>query len=63
MITLTVYRKDHRRQPVRFGYTPFCRDHQADIPKNWCYLCGSEIFDEKQDLCIRCRGTKGENRR
>lgn len=62
MIHLIVYCKDHRRRPIRFGFSPALRDRQADIPGSWCSLCGSEIFEEGQDRCIRCRSWKGEYR-
>ena len=62
VINLIVYCKDHCRQPVRFGFPPPLRDIQADIPKSWCCLCGSEVFERGQDRCIRCRGAKGANR-
>ena len=60
MIHLIVYCIDHRRRPVRFGYAPSMRDLQADIPRTWCCLCGSEGFERGQDRCIRCRSLKGE---
>lgn len=59
-MTLTVYCKDHRRRPVRFGYAPFFRDLQSDIPLAWCSRCGCEVFEPGQDRCSRCRSTKGE---
>ena len=62
MIHLIVYCKDHRRRPVRFGYAPSMRDLQADIPRTWCCQCGSEVFENGQDRCIRCRSWKGEYR-
>ena len=60
VLTLTVYCKDHRRRPIRFGRRPVFRDMQADIPQAWCSRCGSEVFEPQQDHCIRCRSTKGE---
>ena len=60
VIHLIVYCKDHRRRPVRFGYAPSIRDLQADIPRTWCCLCGSEVFENGQDRCIRCCSLKGE---
>lgn len=61
-MNLTVYCKDHRRRPIRFGRTPFFMDRQADIPVGWCCLCGSEVFEYGQDRCCRCRDAKGEKR-
>ena len=61
MLALTVYCKNHRRRPVRFGHTPFFRDVQADIPAGWCCRCGSEVFESGKDLCMGCRSLKGEN--
>ena len=61
MLTLTVYCKNHRRRPIRFGPMPYFRDPQADIPAGWCCRCGSEVFDSGKDLCIGCRSNKGEN--
>ena len=55
MISLTVYLKDHKRMPARFGFFSPFRDTQADIPKGWCICCGSEVFDRGQERCIRCR--------
>lgn len=61
MLALTVYCKDRRRRPARFGHTPFFRDVQADIPAGWCCRCGSEVFESGKDLCMGCRSLKGEN--
>lgn len=61
MLALTVYCKDRRRRPVRFGHTPFFRDVQADIPAGWCCRCGSEVFESGKDLCMGCHSLKGEN--
>ena len=61
MLTLTVYCRNHRRRPIRFGPIPYFRDPQADIPAGWCCRCGSEVFDSGKDLCIECRSHKGEN--
>ena len=60
MISLTVYLKDHRRMPVRFGSFPLFRDPQADIPRNWCICCGSEIFDRGEERCLLCRKERKE---
>ena len=62
MLSVTIYCKDHKRMPVRFGFAPFLRDPQADIPLAWCICCGSEVFTPGQERCIRCRSTKGEKR-
>ena len=62
MVTLTVYCKNHKRKPIRYGHISLFRDRQADIPIGWCCLCGSEVFEIHNDLCVRCCNLKGENR-
>ena len=59
VIHLIVYCKDHRRRPIRIGFTSMLRDTQADIPLSWCSICGSEVFEYGKDRCIRCHRTKG----
>lgn len=61
VITLTLYLKDHNRMPIRFGTSLPFRDIQAGLPRGWCSRCGTEVFQEGQDLCIHCRNAKGAN--
>lgn len=56
---LWIYRKSHRRQPIRFGLQPPFGDPQAAIPLGWCVRCGSEVFSHGEDLCPRCQDEKG----
>lgn len=60
MFTMTVYLKDHKRKPLRFGVGLPFRDTQADLPYGWCSCCGSEVFQIGQERCIHCRNAKGE---
>ena len=32
----------------------FWPDVQGRPPVGWCQVCGAEIFDEEQPLCLRC---------
>ena len=56
-----IYCKSHRRRPIVLGTPLFRQDTQGGIPLAWCGVCGSEVFDPGQTLCIRCRNTKGAN--
>ena len=60
VLSLIIYCKNHRRRPVCTGRRPCFRDIQADIPTGWCPVCGSEIFEQDTDRCIRCRNVKGD---
>ena len=57
-MTVYLYRKPHRRQPVCFGTLPFLLDVQGTIPAGWCAHCGSEVFDPLENLCPWCRNGK-----
>ena len=61
-MTVYLYRKSHRRQPVCLGKVPILRDIQGAIPAGWCILCGCEVFDSGESLCPVCRNGKGEVR-
>ena len=61
MLTLTVYCKNRKRRPVRFRLPIVPEDIQARIPPAWCSVCGSEVFEQGQNWCIRCRKTRGAN--
>lgn len=61
-MTVWIYCKSHRRQPLRFGARSPIGDRQADIPAGWCVRCASEVFSPGEDLCPRCRNGKGESR-
>lgn len=60
MLHLIIYCKDHKRRPARLGAYPLFGDVQARIPRGWCPVCGSEVFEAGQLWCIRCRKMKGE---
>lgn len=59
-MTVYLYRKTHRRQPVRIGRFPLFCDLQGVIPSGWCIRCGSEVFTVGENLCQRCLNGKGE---
>lgn len=59
-MTVIIYCKNHRRRPIRLGYTPVFRDVQGDIPAGWCSNCGCEVFEQGEDRCKQCRNVKGE---
>lgn len=59
-MTVYLYRKSHRRQPICIGHFPLLCDFQGAIPSGWCTRCGSEVFDYGESLCQRCRNGKGE---
>ena len=57
-LSVLIYCKDHRRRPIRFGFPLLFRDTQGDIPVGWCNVCGSEVFCQGEDRCVRCRQGK-----
>ena len=59
-MTITLYRKSHRRQPVRLGIRSPFADPQAQIPVGWCIRCGQEVFAAAESLCPGCRNGKGD---
>lgn len=61
MLTLRIYRKDHRCQPIQVGTLPYLTDIQGQLPAGWCPDCGREVFDREQERCTECRNTKGAN--
>lgn len=57
-MTVYLYRKTHRRQPICLGNLPFLPDVQGAIPAGWCTHCGSEVFDLRESLCCWCQNGK-----
>ena len=36
-------------------------DPQQAKPAGWCLLCGAEILEQGQELCVRCRRWEEED--